>query len=156
MNFLNSTAEHAVKGDDRKAVTEFLMLFQNMAHSPAPFPAYAERIAGALNSVEDEDDLYAMSKHLWVFMGQKPNKPAAKAIAAALYRWFPMIHENLFGERRYLTGQTEESFNAALSNGGPQVPPPQSEEEEELDEELEADEYDEEEDEEGDSAQMEN
>lgn len=141
---LDSAADKALKGDEQNAIVDVMNLVQKMMSAPAPFPAYAERIVNALNTVEDEDDLYAMCKHLWVFMAQKPNKPAAKAMAVAIAKWFPLVHENLFGEKRYLVGQSEEEFGKLMEAGNaPSIPEPASEDEEDLDNELDSDDEDE-------------
>lgn len=141
---LDSAAEKALKGDDEQgAVTSLLDFIRTMGTSPEPFPNYGERVLNALRTIEDDDDLYAVMKHLWVFMGERPNKPAAKALTAAFFKWFPLIHQQVFGEVRYLAGQTEEEFAELLKANNIELPPAKTQDEADLDEELDSDSEDE-------------
>jgi hypothetical protein len=82
-------------------------------------------------------------------MGQKPDKPAARAIAKALYEWFPVLHKTIFGEPRFLDGQTPQTYAppaGPLPEGEVQVAPEEeaseegSEENEEDSEEVDSEE----------------
>ena len=131
-------------GQEREVVGEVVKMINGYAAMPEPYANIGRRIVTAMTQVEDEDDLFALAKHFWVAVGQKPDKPAAKAIAKALYLWFPPLTQNMFGEARFLDGQSPETY---VQPSGPApdmtvetAPEPEQEEEgeeEEADEEIE-------------------
>lgn len=117
---LNAAAEAATAAepDEQKVIDSVVDMVKEMYTLPEPWPTMGKRVMTALQQVEDEDDLFMVAKHLWVAINQKPDKAAAKAIAAVFYKWFPLVHTNLFGQPKFLAGQTEESFAQLMAESG--------------------------------------
>jgi hypothetical protein len=55
--------------------------------------------------MDDADEMYTLSKSLWIVGGEKADKKLAKVVAAALVRWYSVIHEQLFGVAREIGGE---------------------------------------------------
>jgi hypothetical protein len=117
---LNAAAEAATANevDEQKVIDSVVEMVKEMYALPEPWPNLGKRVMTALQQVEDDDDLFMVAKHLWVAVNQKPDKAAAKAIAAVFYKWFPLVHANLFGQPKYLAGQSEESFAQLMNESG--------------------------------------
>ena len=144
IEYLQLAAQLAEEGGhEREVVDTVVKMINTFAEQPEPFGNIGRRIITALGQVEDEDDLFSLSKHFWVAVGQKPDKPAAKAIAKALYIWFPPLSKNIFGEPRFLSGQTPETYKPP-AGPAPDVEVEMAEEEGyEEEEEIEEDEVEE-------------
>lgn len=113
---LNAAAEAASKTepDEQKTIDSIVEMVKTLHALPEPYPNLGKRIMTALQQVEDDDDLFMVAKHLWVAVNQKPDKAAARSIANVFYKWFPLIHMNLFGSMKYLAGQSEAEFTKLL------------------------------------------
>ncbi len=120
---LNAAAAAALAEprDDQKAIDSVVAMVTALKALPHPYPRIGDRILEAFKQVEDDDDLFSVGKHLYVAVNQKIDKRAARAIADVFYKWFPLIHMTLFGETRFLVGQSEEEFNRLMSEGLPQT-----------------------------------
>jgi hypothetical protein len=120
---LNAAAAAALAEprDDQKAIDSVVAMVTALKALPHPYPRIGDRILEAFKQVEDDDDLFSVGKHLFVAVNQKIDKRAARAIADVFYKWFPLIHMTLFGETRFLVGQSEEEFNRLMSEGLPQT-----------------------------------
>ena len=121
------------EGRSKEVVDKIVLMINTYASMPEPAANMGRRIVTAFGQVEDEDDLFALTKHFWVAIGMKPDKPAAKAIAKALFAWFPILHRNMFGEPRFLTGQDATTYvppSEVAPEGEIQVAPEVEEEEE--------------------------
>jgi hypothetical protein len=128
---LAAASEAALAGDqEQKVIDEVVSMVQSLMGLPHPFPTIGRKVLEALKQVKDHDDLFSVAKHLWVATGQEIDKKAARAIADVFYKWFPLVHQSLFGEMRYLDGQSEEMFAAIMAAGVPQpAEEPESDEE---------------------------
>ena len=73
----------------------------NTANHPV-FQKQLERLLKAFSQADDEDDLYMLTRHLWVVVGEKVDKPVARLMASALAKYYAMIHKSLFGKARAL------------------------------------------------------
>ena len=94
-----SEETEAVEGRVQHFV-EFLKAL-NTANHPV-FQKQLERLLKAFSQADDEDDLYTLTKHLWIVVGEKPNKPVARLMADAIAKYYAMIHKSLFGKARAL------------------------------------------------------
>ncbi len=103
---LNAATELGTN-DDVEAVENRVQFFVeflkslNTANHPV-FQKQLERLLKAFSQADDEDDLYTLTKHLWIVVGEKPNKPIARLMAEAIAKYYAMIHKSLFGKARAL------------------------------------------------------
>jgi hypothetical protein len=131
--------------EEEEMVNGFVEYMKGMNTSPDKlFQVQLERVLKVFQQCEDDEDVYTLCKQLWIIMGMKADKAAAKKLAGAITKWYPLIHKSFFGEARMLPNLDKPlapDVVAALEGGADVTAEPAgSEEEEEDDEEEDGDE----------------
>ena len=95
----------AAKEDDQEIVTSVVNIVRGLIEGGEPFSRMGQKILNAYREMDDADEMYTLSKSLWIVGGEKADKKLAKVVAAALVRWYSVIHEQLFGVAREIGGE---------------------------------------------------
>ena len=96
------------KGDEQAVINGVVELVKALMAAPEPYPMQGRRILAAFQNADDEGELYTLAKNLWTILGQQYDRPAAKAVARALAKWYSVIHQQIFGEPKELMEAGEE------------------------------------------------
>lgn len=88
--------------DEQAVINGVVELVKALMGAPEPYPMQGRRILAAFQNADDEGELYTLAKNLWTILGQQYDRPAAKAVARALAKWYSVIHQQIFGEPKEL------------------------------------------------------
>lgn len=104
------------KDDDQAVVNGVIELVKVLNAAPEPYPMMGRRILTAFQNAEDEGELYTLAKNLWTILGQQFDRPAAKAVAKVLARWYSVIHQQVFGEPKSLADEADEGEDETIGD----------------------------------------
>ena len=129
--------------DEEEMVNGFVEYMKGLNTSPDKlFQVQLERVLKVFQQCEDDEDVYTLCKQLWIIMGMKADKAAAKKLASAITKWYPLIHKSFFGEARMLPNLDKPlapDVAAALEGGAGAGNAPEGEEDEGEEDEEEGD-----------------
>lgn len=94
--------------DEQAIINGVVELVKALMGAPEPYPMQGRRILAAFQNADDEGELYTLAKNLWTILGQQYDRPAAKAVARALAKWYSVIHQQIFGEPKELLESQDE------------------------------------------------
>lgn len=95
--------------DDQAVINGVVEIVKTFMAAPEPYPSTGRKILAAFKNADDEGELYTLAKNLWTVLGQQYDRPAAKAVAKVLAKWYSIIHQQIFGEPRELMADGEEA-----------------------------------------------
>jgi len=104
--------------DDQAVINGVVEIVKTFMAAPEPYPSTGRKILAAFKNADDEGELYTLAKNLWTVLGQQYDRPAAKAVAKVLAKWYSIIHQQIFGEPRELMadGEMEEETDEEIDS----------------------------------------